>query len=63
MPSPELFPEDGSTPGSDKHFADGSLALASLDLAVLDLRPKFDCNAHYHGFWPQQLAAAWDQPM
>jgi hypothetical protein len=24
--------------------------LASLDLAVLDLRPKFDCNAHHHGF-------------
>jgi hypothetical protein len=82
MPSPELFPEDGSTPGSDiapetpfenpsringrrfidpgaprpwqlirfRHFCSGSLALASLDLAVLDLRSKFDCNAHHHGF-------------
>ncbi len=32
------------------HFCSGSLALASLDIAVLDLRSKFDCNAHHHGF-------------
>jgi len=27
----------------------------------LDFMPRLDCNAHHHGFCPQQLTVAWDQ--
>src|SRR5438094_3014213 len=45
--SPELIPEEGSPPGflhrliRFRHFIDGSLALASLNLACRDHVPTF----------------------
>jgi hypothetical protein len=41
-----------------RHFIDGSLALASPSPADPGMLPGLDCNAHHHGFWPQQLAVA-----
>jgi len=44
-----------------RRFCSGSLALASLDHAGRTRSPNLGCNAHHHGFWPQQLAVAWVQ--
>src|SRR5262245_60840597 len=55
MPSPSFSRRTGhppvlTSPNPISTLLQRSLALASLDLAVLDLRSKFDCNAHHHGF-------------
>src|SRR5216684_126063 len=64
--SSELIPEDGSPPGFDiaQSAFDASEAvclrspLSTLPAGIMSRRFR---DAHHHGFWPQQLAVAWDQ--
>src|SRR5712672_2850451 len=64
--SPELIPEEGSPPVLTSPNPLSTLhrrfACARLSRPCrLDFMPRLDCNAHHHGFCPQQLTVAWDQ--